>query len=99
MDTAGATADTAEVARDRTAGAARTAGAGGLPADTAARPSRVLTVRLARPLEEGVYRVLAEGWSNLRGLVGGGDTTFVHPFAEDVPGEPSPSGPPRRRPR
>jgi hypothetical protein len=45
-------------------------------------PSTTVTVRLATPLAPGGWRVRATGLPNLRGLVGGGDTTFVY--------EPSP---------
>jgi hypothetical protein len=49
-------------------------------------PSTSVTVGLARPLAAGAYRVRAAGFPNLRGLYGGGDTTFVF-----QPAEPSPS--------
>ena len=47
-------------------------------------PSRFVTVRLRNVLEASTYRVRADGLVNLRGLVGGGDTTFVaEPPARD----------------
>jgi hypothetical protein len=42
------------------------------------RPQRYVTVRLSRALEAGVFEVSASGFWNLRGLSGGGDTTFVY---------------------
>lgn len=42
------------------------------------RPENLLTVRLGRALTEGTYRVQVQGLPNLRGLLGGGDTTFVY---------------------
>lgn len=57
------------------------AGAG---ADSLSLPSREVSVRLGRPLEDGVvYRIRAEGFRNLRKLTGRGDTTFVYRAAED----------------
>ncbi len=50
------------------------------------RPDRFVTVLLDRPLLEGTYRVSASGFVNLRGLSGGGDTTFVY----TPPPEPAP---------
>lgn len=48
-------------------------------ADTLPLPSDSLYLRLGRPLEaDRPYRVSAAGLVNLRGLEGGGDTTFVH---------------------
>ena len=41
-------------------------------------PSPAVSVRLAAGLPAGTYRVRAEGFVNLRGMVGGGDTTFVY---------------------
>lgn len=59
-------------------------GAAGIP-DTAAagpveraRPSGIVTVRLGRSLVEGAFDVSVRGFGNVRGLVGGGDTTFVY---------------------
>ncbi len=46
-------------------------------------PSRVVTVRLAAALVPASYRVRAEGLVNLRGLSGGGDTTFVYEPPEE----------------
>jgi hypothetical protein len=47
-------------------------------AEAAELPSQAVSVRLAAALETGTYRVRAGGFVNLRGLVGGGDTTFVY---------------------
>ena len=52
-------------------------------------PSRFVTVRLVEGLSSGTYLIEATGFTNLRRLVGGGDTTFV----ADVP-EPAPAVPP-----
>ncbi len=46
-------------------------------------PSRVVTVRLAAGLAPASYRVHAERFVNLRGLSGGGDTTFVYEPPEE----------------
>ncbi|MCY3598863.1 MAG: Ig-like domain-containing protein [Gemmatimonadetes bacterium] len=40
-------------------------------------PSRFITVRLGAALDSGTYRVSVTGVVNLRGLTGGGDTSFV----------------------
>ena len=58
----------------------------GLTVPARERPDRFVTLRLARPLIEGTYRVSASGFVNLRGLSGGGDTTFVY----TAPPEPAP---------
>ena len=51
------------------------------------RPQATVTVRLGRPLTEGTYSVHAEGFPNLRGLRGGGDTTFVYLLPPPAPDE------------
>lgn len=57
------------------------------PQDTVPLPSDSLFLRLGRPLEpERTYRASASGLVNLRGLEGGGDTTFVYTPA-DTAGE------------
>lgn len=48
-----------------------------------ARPTAFLSVELGRPLSPGSYRVTASGLVNLRGLSGGGDTTFVYAAQTD----------------
>ncbi len=58
-----------------------------------------LTVSMGEPLREGSYRVSIAGVPNLRGLAGGGDTTFVYepppPPPPEAPGVPPDSlGPP-----
>ncbi|MFV1988904.1 MAG: Ig-like domain-containing protein [Gemmatimonadota bacterium] len=53
---------------------------GGVP-QADALPTRFVTVRLARGITSGTYRLTAAGFANLRDLIGGGDTTFV----ADVP--------------
>ena len=61
-------------------------------------PSQAVSVRLAGALQTGTYRVEASGFVNLRGLVGGGDTTFVYEAAArdsaDVGGEEAGVSPP-----
>ncbi len=42
------------------------------------RPFPFLTVTLETPLTEDTFRVAVAGVRNLRGLIGGGDTTFVY---------------------
>lgn len=64
-DSAAAPADTTGIAPDS------------LAAETAELPTRFVSVRLAGRIPDGTYRVHAEGFVNLRGLSGGGDTTFV----------------------
>lgn len=51
-------------------------------------PYRTLVVRLEQPMTEDTFRVRAAGIPNLRGLTGGGDTTFVYvaPLAPVAPG-------------
>lgn len=48
------------------------------PEEVRSRPQRFASVRLGRPFAAGSYRVSARGFVNLRGLAGGGDTTFVY---------------------
>jgi hypothetical protein len=58
-------------------------------------PFRTLVVRLEQALTEDTFRVSASGVPNLRGLAGGGDTTFVYvaPLAPVAPGaEPDTTG-------
>lgn len=63
--------------------------------DTVPLPSRTALVRLERPLEDGgAYRVRADGFVNLRGLTGGGDSVFVYSAPEDTA---PPDTTPRRR--
>ncbi|MEJ2547933.1 MAG: hypothetical protein P8125_08965 [Gemmatimonadota bacterium] len=52
------------------------------------RPFPTLVVRLEQPLTEDTFRVRATGIPNLRGLRGGGDTTFVYvaPLPAVAPG-------------
>jgi hypothetical protein len=60
-------------------------------------PSPFVIVKLERGLESGSYRVSALGLANLRGLVGGGDTTFVYEPPPDsliVPAPDSAAAPP-----
>jgi hypothetical protein len=45
-------------------------------------PSRFVTVRLSEAIVAGTYRISAQGFVNLRLLVGGGDTTFVAGFPD-----------------
>lgn len=86
-DTAGAAADTAGRAGATPPSPSDTTEAA---ADTAPLPSRTALVRLDRALERGdVYRVRADSFRNLRHLVGGGDTLFTYPAAEDTAGAPS----------
>lgn len=47
-------------------------------------PTRFVTVRLVEALVSGTYRVGAEGFTNMRLLEGGGDTTFVADVPEPV---------------
>lgn len=54
------------------------------------RPDRVVVVRLGRPLADGVYRVTAGGFRNLRGLEGGGEGLLEYGAS---PAEPSSDGP------
>lgn len=83
---AGAPADTTPAPAD-TAVAAEPPRAADGPApgtrDGEPRPARTVSVRLVRPLGRGTFRVQARDFRNVRGLTGGGDTTFVHP-----PGQP-----------
>ena len=51
-----------------------------------ARPQNFVSVRLGRGLVQGTYDVSARGFTNLRRLTGGGDTTMVY--------EPPPVAPP-----
>lgn len=63
-------------------------------ADTLPLPSDSLYLRLGRPLEEDrTYRASASGLVNLRGLAGGGDTTFVY-APPDTAGAPGVEAPP-----
>jgi hypothetical protein len=68
------------------------AGAAGLQrlqsAELRDRPFPTLVVRLEQPLTEDTFRVSATGIPNLRGLRGGGDTTFVYvaPLPAVAPG-------------
>jgi len=57
-------------------------------ADLPPAASTSVTVHLASPLSAGSWRVRASGLPNLRGLLGGGDTTFVYepsPVEEEIP--------------
>ncbi|MFW6200545.1 MAG: Ig-like domain-containing protein [Gemmatimonadota bacterium] len=82
----------------RPAGPDEEAGAGAGAADTVRLPSDSLYVRLGRTLVPGrTYRASAAGLLNLRGLAGGGDTTFVYTpsdtaAAPDSAGAPPPAG-------
>lgn len=53
-------------------------------------PTPFFAVGLGRPLVPGSYRIIVSGLVNLRGLAGGGDTTFVY---EAPPGPPAPVSP------
>lgn len=56
---------------------------GPAPDTMALRPAtKEIGVRLARSLTEGRYRVIVDSVTNLRRLVGGGDTTFAYPPSE-----------------
>ena len=105
-DTSGLGPDTAPV-EDSLAGPADTLAVPGEetpePADTAAAadslvlPDTMVVVTVEGAFEAGVsYRVAAQGFRNLQGLAGGGDTTFVwEPPADTVPPEESmPEAPP-----
>lgn len=83
--------DTAErVPADTAADRERGAPAGA--ADTLPLPSDSLFLRLGRPLEaERTYRASASGLVNLRGLAGGGDTTFVFTPADTTGAVGAPS--------
>jgi len=83
-DSAGVTADTAGLAPDP---AAPDSAVAELPGVGPVLPSRFVSVRLARGLREGGYRLRAEGFVNLRRLTGGGDTTFV----AELPAPPDPA--------
>ncbi|MCL7962385.1 MAG: hypothetical protein M8860_05990, partial [marine benthic group bacterium] len=64
-------------------------------AELRAMPFRTLVVRLEQALTEDTFRVVASGIPNLRGLTGGGDTTFVYvaPLAPVAPdAEPDSAG-------
>ena len=79
-DTA-APADTMTAPEDTLPAPGDTTGAPGdtAAADTLPLPSRTVLVRTERSLQDSVrYRVRARGFRNLRGLVGGGDTSFVY---------------------
>lgn len=70
------------------AASARIGGAGGAPADTAAvrLPSQTLSVEPATPLTpQTEYRIRVTGIRNIRGLTGGGETTFRAPAAAPRP--------------
>lgn len=56
------------------------------------RPARTLIVVLEESMRAGVYRVQASNLVNLRGLPGGGDTTFVYPPEDQLPPDPSRPG-------
>ncbi len=91
-DTAAATpADTVDEAPEDTAAAPPPEEVDEAPADTAEAapgdtvvspvellPTRELEVRTAVPMAPDTYRIRVRGVENLRGLAGGGDTTFVH---------------------
>lgn len=64
------------------------------PADTLPLPSDSLFLRLGRRLQaDRTYRAAASGLLNLRGLAGGGDTTFVYaaPDTAEAPGQGAPA--------
>lgn len=58
--------------------------AGNAPIERAL-PERFVGVRLERALTEGMFEVRAQGFSNLRLLSGGGDTTMVYEVPPPVP--------------
>lgn len=83
-DTAAAPADSIGAPADTT-GPAQAADSAGAPPGAASGPvlpSRFATIRLGRTLRETTYRLVAEGFENLRHLTGGGDTTFVAELPE-----------------
>jgi len=94
-------ADSVRAAGDSTVAAdslgvdARERGEPGQPeigsADIRERPVPFLIVTLEQPLTEDTFRIAVAGVSNLRGLTGGGDTTFVYE-APLPPVAPSDSG-------
>ncbi len=51
-------------------------------------PAQSVIVLLEEALRPATYRILAEGFVNLRGLSGGGDTTFVYVTEEEAPEQP-----------
>ena len=60
-------------------------------AETRERPFPFLIVTLEQALTEDTFRVSVSGVSNLRGLTGGGDTTFVYvaPLPALAPADPA----------
>lgn len=88
-DTTRARADTARARTDTARAAAPPPPRPGAQALAPRRPSGTLLILLGEALQVGPYRVRAAGLVNLRGLVGGGDTTFVYP-PEETPAGPSP---------
>jgi hypothetical protein len=83
-DSVGAAGDPVSAA-DSLAVGARARGARGQPSltergntEARERPYPFLTVTLEQPLTEDTFRIAITGVSNLRGLTGGGDTTFVY---------------------
>ena len=62
-------------------------------------PSRFVTVRMSEAIYAGAFRVHAEGFVNLRRLIGGGDTTFVADVARGAPTPPPDTGTVRRSDR
>ncbi|MDE2719614.1 Ig-like domain-containing protein [Candidatus Palauibacter polyketidifaciens] len=76
VEDSAAVADTAEVeapSPDSVAGAASDS----IAEEDPVLPSRFITVRLGAALDSGTYRVAVTGVVNVRGLAGGGDTSFV----------------------
>jgi hypothetical protein len=63
-------------------------------AEARERPFPFLIVTLEQALTEDTFRVSVSGVSNLRGLTGGGDTTFVYvaPLPALAPAEPAEDG-------
>ena len=63
-------------------------------AETRERPFPFLIVTLEQALTEDTFRVSVSGVSNLRGLTGGGDTTFVYvaPLPALAPADPAEDG-------
>lgn len=80
----GATRDTGVAGPDTVAQRPRTAAEGSRAGPRAQNlPARAVPVRFRSALRSGVFRVRAEGFVNLRKLVGGGEATFE--YAPDAP--------------
>jgi hypothetical protein len=82
------------------AGRGRPGGPGLATAEARERPFPFLLVTLEQALTEDTFRVSVAGVRNLRGLVGGGDTTFVYvaPLPALAPDDPAEEPPPQAPP-